>query len=578
MALFIMKIKIFILILTLHVAFGTLNSFSQQGVIAGGSDHSLALCSNGGSVRSWGNNGYGQLGNGTTTSSNVPVTVSGLTLVTALEGGEQGHSLALKSNGTVWGWGKGNNGQLGDGAQVDRTTPVQVSGLTGITAIAAGFEKSVALKSDNTVWFWGYEQFGEDGRTDPGWIRTTPVQWGGGFTNAIAIATGRSHVLVLKNDNTVWASGYNLYGQLGDGTQSAGSSFQSTFPVQVVGAGGVGFLTGITALASDYYFSMALDNTGQVWTWGYNFYGQLGDGTTNDSWTPVAVSGLTNITAIAAGSSEAYALKNDGTVWAWGANWNGQLGDGTTNPSLTPVQVGGAGFTNVTAIAGGAGHGLARKSDGTLWAWGGNFSGQLGDGTTTARSTPVQVTLCNVGVLPVELLHFNADVENNGIVKCKWSTASELNNDYFSLERSRDGISFEQIGTVQGAGNSSTVLHYEYDDLEPYRMSYYRLKQVDFNGTYEYSKIVSVFFGGIELISFHPDGSQNVIADIEVNESTDAKIEVFNTLGQLVIFKNVRLAKGQTQININVSQITQGIYMFRASLPGKEKTQKMFVR
>ncbi|MBI5238810.1 MAG: hypothetical protein HY887_10405, partial [Deltaproteobacteria bacterium] len=138
--------------------------------------------------------------------------------------------------------------------------------------------------------------------------------------------------------------------------------------------------TADTAIAGGWYHTIALKNDGTVWTWGWNYYGQLGDGTTTDRLTPVQVSGLTNVTAIASVYDHTIALKNDGTVWTWGANWYGQLGDGTTTNKSAPVQV--SGLTSVTAIAGGNKHTIALKNDGTVWAWGANWAGQLGDGTT----------------------------------------------------------------------------------------------------------------------------------------------------------------------------------------------------
>ncbi|MBI4495208.1 MAG: tandem-95 repeat protein, partial [Chloroflexi bacterium] len=160
-------------------------------------------------------------------------------------------------------------------------------------------------------------------------------------------------------------------------------------PVQVSG------LSGMTAVAAGQEHSLAVKSDGTVWAWGYNWAGQLGDGTTTSRPTPVQVSGLSGMTAVAAGQEHSLAVKSDGTVWAWGDNFNGQLGDGTTTRRFTPVQV--SSLSNVVAVAGGSSHSLVRKGDGTVWAWGYNNRGQLGDGTTTSRSVPVQVSgLSNV--------------------------------------------------------------------------------------------------------------------------------------------------------------------------------------
>ena len=196
----------------------------------------------------------------------------------------------------------------------------------------------------------------------------------------IAVAAGENHSLMLKPDGTVWACGFNFKGELGDGTTTDRHT-----PVQVSG------LSNVVAIAAARLQSLALKSDGTVWAWGDNDFGELGDGTTTDRHTPVQVSGLSGVTAISAGSKFSLALKSDGTVWTWGNNEDGELGDGTTTNRHTPVQV--ASLSGVVAIAGGGLHSLAAKADGTVYTWGSNgSSGTLGDGTTTNRSTPVRVS------------------------------------------------------------------------------------------------------------------------------------------------------------------------------------------
>ena len=290
---------------------------------------------------------------------------------------------------TVWAWGYNGMGQLGDGTTTDRHTPVQTSGLTDCMAVTAGSMHSLALKSDGTVWTWGWNYYGElgDGTTT---TRHTPVQVlgldGAGFlTGVVAVSAMQSHSLALKSDGAVWAWGYNNRGQLGDGTTTDRHT-----PVQVLGPGGMGFLTAVVDVSAGYYHSLALKADGTVWTWGGNSSGSLGDGTTTDRYAPVQVNGLTNCVTVAAGGSHSLALKSDGTVWAWGYNGWSELGDGTTTDRHTPVQT--SGLTDCVAVGGGGVHSLAMKSDGTVWAWGGNGRGELGDGTTMQREIPVQVS------------------------------------------------------------------------------------------------------------------------------------------------------------------------------------------
>jgi alpha-tubulin suppressor-like RCC1 family protein len=196
----------------------------------------------------------------------------------------------------------------------------------------------------------------------------------------IAIASrGEKYSLALKEDGTVWAWGGNNFGQLGNGTIN-----NTLTPIQVSN------LNNVIAMTGGSGHSLALKEDGTVWAWGYNNYGQLGDGTTNNSLTPVQVNNLNKVVAIASGIGGcSLAIREDGTVWAWGYNNYGQLGDGTTNNSLTPVQVNN--LNNVVAITGGRDHSLALKEDGTVWAWGRNFSGQLDDGITNDSLIPVQV-------------------------------------------------------------------------------------------------------------------------------------------------------------------------------------------
>ncbi|SPE52188.1 hypothetical protein SBV1_1460008 [Verrucomicrobia bacterium] len=195
------------------------------------------------------------------------------------------------------------------------------------------------------------------------------------------LSAGGYHTLAAKSTGTAWAWGANVFGGLGDGTTT-----ERLTPVQVKN------LAEVSAVSAGFGHSLALNYDGTVCAWGYNSNGQLGDGTTVNKTVPVRVPGLTNVVAISAACASSYALRNDGTVWAWGNNSFGELGDGTTTQRLSPVVV--PSLVGVTNIGSGcwAYHCLAICSNGTVWAWGWNNCGQLGDGTTYNRSTPVQVT------------------------------------------------------------------------------------------------------------------------------------------------------------------------------------------
>jgi alpha-tubulin suppressor-like RCC1 family protein len=343
--------------------------------VAGGSMHSVALKTDG-TVWTWGYNNNGQLGNGSFSASSTPVQVTDLSQVTAIAAGTY-HTVALKNDGTVWTWGYNSSGQLGNGSTTARNRPVQVNGLPNIAAIAAGTDHTVALGYDGTVWTWGDNsagQLGTGNTTDSG----IPVQVAG-LSGITAIAAGWHHTITIKTDGTVWSWGDNGSGQLGNGTITGSSS-----PVKVSN------LTDVTSIAGGGYHSVALTSTGTVWSWGENSKGQLGNSTVTNSSVPVAATGLTGVTAISAGAYHSVALKSDTTVWSWGNDSTiGHPSNGTVN-SAWPVQM--AGLNGITAIGAGYNHTVAIKSDGTGWAWGYNLAGQLGNATASISSSkPVPV-------------------------------------------------------------------------------------------------------------------------------------------------------------------------------------------
>ncbi|HEX2023924.1 MAG TPA: hypothetical protein VHF00_04425 [Acidimicrobiales bacterium] len=329
------------------------------------------------SISGWGYNAHGGLGNGTTVDATSPVQVPGVTGVGAIAAGTS-HSLAVRPDGTVLAWGDNSYGQLGDGTLTTRATPWPVAGLTGVTAVSGGLYHSLALRSDGTVWAWGWNATGQlgDGTTVD---RRTAVQVVG-LSGITAISAGGLHNLARRFDGTVWAWGWNVLGQLGDGT-----NVDRLRPVPVPG------LTGVTGVATGVYHSLALRGTdGSVRAWGWNHFGQLGDGTRTDRWSPVTVAGQTGMVSIAAGFHHSLARSGAGYAVAWGWNGHGQLGDGTTTDRPLAVRVPNL-PTGVAALTAGGYHSLAINGAGTVAAWGWNYFGQLGDGTTIGRLVPTAV-------------------------------------------------------------------------------------------------------------------------------------------------------------------------------------------
>jgi alpha-tubulin suppressor-like RCC1 family protein len=372
--------------------------------LAGGSAFVLALRPNG-EVWAWGDNQRGQLGDGTTTNRTSPVKTQGLPVlsgstvinpVTVTAG--YFFSVALLEDGNLRAWGENASGQLGDGTITNRHTPIQVSGISTVDAIAAGYYHTLALRSDGTVWAWGGNASGQlgDGTTTE---RHTPQQVPG-LTNMVAVAAGRNHSLALSSNGTVWAWGYNLYGQLGNN-----ATIDSTTPVQVQGLSST-----VVDVEAGMYYSLAVLANGTVWGWGDNRYLQIGSNGGTQSRTAVQVPQLSGVTYVVGSPSSGYdhtiAVKGsdgittgDGTVWTWGSNGAGQLGHGvsycpygssyTTGTPTQPNNLTGA-FTSVASSTSAS---FAQRADGTVWVWGTDSMGLWGDGGAngSCTQTPRQV-------------------------------------------------------------------------------------------------------------------------------------------------------------------------------------------
>ena len=336
--------------------------------VSAGVSHVCALTSRG-TVKCWGANGFGQLGDGTTTDHLNPTDVSGLVgKVTGLSAGTH-HTCALTLGGAVKCWGGNFFGQLGDGTTIDRQNPVDVTGLTnGVIAISAGGSHTCALTDSGVVKCWGFNANGElgDGTTRN---RQTPVDVKAMASGASAISSGGLHTCALTRQGGVNCWGWNNFGQLGNGTTA-----DQVAPVDVIRLAG-----GVTALSLGAYHTCALMRTGEVKCWGLDISGQLGDGTLRLAPSPVSVGALRNrVDMISAGGGHTCALTDSGGVKCWGDNSAGQLGGGITENLLNPVDVSGL-ESGVVALSASGDHTCALTSEGDVKCWGDIEVNESGD-------------------------------------------------------------------------------------------------------------------------------------------------------------------------------------------------------
>ena len=397
---------------------------SLTGVVAvaAGAGHSLALTRDG-TLWAWGGNAFGQVGNGSNEDQPLPVAV--LTGVTAIAAGDN-HSVARKVDGSVWTWGENADGQLGDGTTTDRNKPAPIANTGLVTAVGAGSRHTlVILQGGGRLLSWGRNASGQLGDGATYALSPTPVSTGT-LTSALIASGGDGFSAAVKVGSVLYVWGDNHYGQLG-----LGDYVERPTPTLLPD------VSNAWSIAVGGCHMLAAMGDGTVQAWGQNDYGALGDGTTSPRPAPVLIVGLPPVLAIAAGRDHSVAVTTTGEVWAWGRNESGQLGDGTKTGRVSPVKIAEAAFawspaatppapvktlsaaTRVTtavpdaavsaaalgaplvqtmgdpittaAVAGGAFHSLALDVDGTVWAWGFNGSGQLGDGTQTQRLAPVQV-------------------------------------------------------------------------------------------------------------------------------------------------------------------------------------------
>jgi alpha-tubulin suppressor-like RCC1 family protein len=331
----------------------------------------------------WGtgrNSTFGQLGLGNLINYSSPKQVGALTDWKYVSAGSPYFSMAVKQDGSLWGWGRNGYGQLGLGnTVVAYSSPKQVGLLTDWATVSIGESHCAAIKTNGTLWTWGAPFGGCLGQGNSTVYYSSPKQVGALSTWSKISASGYFN-MAIKTDGTLWGWGTNSAGQLG-----LGNLINYSSPKQV------GALTTWTYISNSNNFCLATRTDGTLWAWGYNVFGQLGQGTTTYYSSPKQVGGLTTWSTVNAASNFSTAIKTDGTLWSWGINNAGQLGLGNTSTYTSPKQVGILNNWKTLNVSGNSYSTSAIKTDGTLWAWGSGSYGQLGLGNTTNYSSPKQV-------------------------------------------------------------------------------------------------------------------------------------------------------------------------------------------
>jgi len=404
------------------VQIGSLTNWS----VLGSADSNSYSIKTDGTLWSWGGNGWGGLGLNISTIGNdrsSPVQVGSLTNWQSLTSyrSQGNHTFAIKTDGTLWAWGEGAAGMLGDGTTVTKSSPIQIGALTDWMQVSSGQSFTMAVKTDGTLWAWGLNNVSQLGLGDTT-NRSSPVQIGA-LTDWLKVACGGSHTVAIKQDNTIWSWGFNSSGQLGLNDKTNRNS-----PVQI------GTLTDWLTVVCGFHFTIALKTDGTLWSWGNNGLGALGNNSFASFSSPIQIGSLTTWANVFCGNSTVHAIKTDGTLWGWGGNTQGTIGDGTTISKSSPVQIGT--YTDWESISSGNQHTIGKRTDGTLWSWGGNSDvAALGTaqisalGRTVMYSSPIQIThISNISKISLDAKTVHAIKKDGTLWTWGYGENGELGN------------------------------------------------------------------------------------------------------------------------------------------------------
>lgn len=432
-------------------------------------------------------------------------------------------TIGLKEDNTLWGWGSNSFHQLGDGTTTSRQSSQQIGTATW-SKFTVGDYHVLAIKSDGTLWGWGRNENSQLTGSPAGDI-IVPTQIGTD-NNWAQITTGRMHSTGIKTDGTLWTWGYNDSGVLGDGTL-----ITKITPVQL------GTANDWVKVYSGYYHTLAIKSNGTLWTWGVNL-GGLGDGGTNDLLVPTQIGTDTNWAAISAGNGHSVAIKSNGTMWSCGSNAWGQLGLGlptSTSPAVYFTQIGTD--TNWQLVAAGLGHNLAVKTDGTLWSWGLNNCGQIGNGT-------IDTTVQNYVLSPYQI-GTNTD----------WSKVAVGSHNSFALKA--DNMLWSWGYDIQGVlGDHDTA-----SKGSPIAISCTALETIL---AVDQAAPLSV------AVKVYPNPTTSLL-NIAVNNFQAGQITVYDIQGRLVLTEKM----SGTEHQLNISHLENGTYFLTVTSVNNSATVKL---